>query len=121
MFIFLDVNIFFIYSIIIALILSIILFLITFFLTIKLETIEKNSSYECGFLPFGDSWLKFEVKYYLIGILYIIFDLELIYMLPWIIYYFFLNWYGIIIFFVFFTLLTLGFIYEWIKGALQWN
>lgn len=121
MFLILDHKIILGWSFFIALLLSSILVLITFFLTTKNETFEKNSSYECGFSPFGDSRLKFEIKYYLVGILYIIFDLELVFLLPWVLFHFTINWYGFCILFIFLNILTLGFIYEWYKGALQWN
>lgn len=121
MFLLLDHKLIFGWSFLIALILSSILILITFFLTITNETFEKNSSYECGFSPFGDSRLKFEIKYYLVGILYIIFDLELVFLLPWILFHFNINWFGFFILLIFLNILTLGFIYEWYKGALQWN
>lgn len=108
-------------NLLISVILVSLLFFITFLLTKQSETIEKNSSYECGFSPFGDSRLKFEIKYYLVGILYIIFDLELIFLLPWILFHFQFNWYAFFILSLFLIILTLGFIYEWFKGALQWN
>lgn len=121
MFLIINHHFIFFWSILIALFLSIILLIITFFFTNRNETFEKNSSYECGFSPFGDSRLKFEIKYYLIGILYIIFDLELIFLLPWILGHFYINWIGFVTLMIFLTILTLGFIYEWYKNALQRN
>jgi NADH-quinone oxidoreductase subunit A len=82
---------------------------------------EKNSSYECGFEPFDDARILFDVKFYLVGLLFIIFDLELIFLYPWSISLSYINFYGFwsMIFFLF--LLTLGFIYEWINDALVWS
>lgn len=85
------------------------------------EDIEKISSYECGFQPFEDSRNKFNIKYYLIAILFIIFDLELIFLVPWVLT---LNSCGIVSFWimlVFLFILTVGFVYEWKIGALEWD
>ena len=84
--------------------------------------IEKASSYECGFNPFSDSRIKFEIRFYLVGILFIIFDLEITFLFPWLLVVIddltFLNGLGM---FVFILLLLLGFIYELAKGALDWE
>lgn len=82
MFLLLNYRVLFALNFVISIVLVTVLFLITLLLTTQSETFEKNSSYECGFSPFGDSRIKFEVKYYLVGILYIIFDLELVFLLP---------------------------------------
>jgi NADH-quinone oxidoreductase subunit A len=102
---------------------SLLLFSISFFFVYQSIEIEKVSSYECGFSPFGDSRTKFEIRFYIIGILFIIFDLEIIFLFPWLFIildtnFIFLNCLGI---FLFLFLLTLGFIYELIKGALDWE
>ena len=84
--------------------------------------IEKASSYECGFNPFSDSRVKFEIRFYLVGILFIIFDLEITFLFPWLLVVIddltFLNGIGM---FVFILSLLLGFIYELAKGALDWE
>ena len=68
----------------ICLIVGLLLFFISFFLVYQKPTIEKVSAYECGFNPFGDARNKFEIRYYLVAILFIIFDLELLFLFPWI-------------------------------------
>lgn len=82
---------------------------------------EKLSSYECGFEPFGDARLPFDVRYYLIAILFIIFDLETAFLVPWAVVFRQLGWFGMIVMGIFLGLLTIGFIYEWKKGALEWE
>ncbi len=82
---------------------------------------EKNSPYECGFEPFGDSRSKFDVRFYLISILFIIFDLEIAFLFPWAVVLDVLNWDSFIAMGLFLLLLTVGFIYEWFKGALEWE
>ncbi len=82
---------------------------------------EKLSAYECGFNPFGDARMKFDVRYYLVSILFIIFDLEVAFLFPWAIT---LGTMGVFAFWsmmVFLGVLTIGFIYEWKKGALEWE
>lgn len=82
---------------------------------------EKISVYECGFDPFEDTRKIFNIRYYLIAILFILFDLEFIYLLPWIFVYYRQDFESICHFFFFLFLLTLGFLYEWKIGALNWN
>jgi NADH-quinone oxidoreductase subunit A len=82
---------------------------------------QKLSSYECGFDPFDDARLKFDVRYYLVGILFIIFDLEIAFLFPWSISLKMLGVFGFWSMMFFLGLLTVGFIYEWKKGALQWE
>lgn len=81
---------------------------------------EKLTIYECGFTPFEDARIKFEVKYFLVAILFIIFDLEISFLFPWsIIVNKFIS-FGFFVLFIFLFVLTLGFIYEWFFGALDW-
>ena len=82
---------------------------------------NKNSTYECGFDPFDDSRSRFEVKFYLVAILFIIFDLEIIFLFPWAITFKELGLFGFLSMMFFLLVLTIGFIYEWTKGALDWN
>ena len=82
---------------------------------------DKNSTYECGFDPFDDSRSRFEVKFYLVAILFIIFDLEIIFLFPWAITFKELGLFGFLSMMFFLLILTRGFIYEWTKGALDWN
>jgi NADH-quinone oxidoreductase subunit A len=82
---------------------------------------EKLSSYECGFEPFEDSRLKFDVRYYLVAILFIIFDLEIAFLFPWAVSLGAIGTFGILAMGVFLAVLVVGFIYEWKKGALEWD
>ena len=82
---------------------------------------EKLSSYECGFPPFDDSRSPFDVRYYLVAILFVIFDLETAFLVPWAVVFRELGWFGLISMGMFLLLLTVGFIYEWKKGALEWE
>ena len=82
---------------------------------------EKNSPYECGFEAFEDARMKFDVRYYLVAILFIIFDLEIAFLFPWAVVLDELGWAGIASMSIFLGLLVVGFIYEWKKGALEWE
>ena len=83
--------------------------------------VEKNAPYECGFEAFEDARMKFDVRYYLVAILFIIFDLEMSFLFPWAITSGDLGLYGYWSMMVFLGVLTVGFIYEWKKGALEWD
>lgn len=82
---------------------------------------EKLSAYECGFHPFEEPRQNFNVRFYLVSIIFMVFDLEIIFLFPWVISFNFLNWFGYIVVIVFLIILTIGFIYEWLKGALVWE
>ncbi|MCI0517018.1 MAG: NADH-quinone oxidoreductase subunit A [Woeseiaceae bacterium] len=82
---------------------------------------EKLSPYECGFEPFEDSRMKFDVRYYLVAILFIIFDLEIAFLFPWAVSLDVVGAFGIIAMGIFLALLVVGFAYEWKKGALEWD
>jgi NADH-quinone oxidoreductase subunit A len=82
---------------------------------------EKLSAYECGFDPFEDARIKFDVRFYLVAILFIIFDLEVAFLFPWAITLGKIGAYGFWSMMVFLGVLTIGFIYEWKKGALEWE
>jgi NADH-quinone oxidoreductase subunit A len=82
---------------------------------------EKLSPYECGFEAFEDARMKFDVRYYLVAILFILFDLEIAILFPWAIVLQEIGWFGLIAMFVFLAILVVGFIYEWMKGALEWE
>ena len=82
---------------------------------------EKTSTYECGFEPFDDTRGKFEVKFYLVAILFIIFDLEIIFLFPWAVAFQEIGMFGFWSMMFFLFVLTVGFLYEWLKGALDWN
>ena len=82
---------------------------------------EKLSIYECGFEPFEDSRMKFDVRYYLVAILFILFDLEITFLFPWAAVLQDIGWFGFWAMVMFLALLVIGFIYEWKKGALEWE
>ena len=82
---------------------------------------EKLSAYECGFNPFDDARMKFDVRFYLVAILFIIFDLEVAFLFPWAVAFGALGWFGFWSMMIFLGVLTVGFIYEWKKGALEWE
>jgi NADH-quinone oxidoreductase subunit A len=82
---------------------------------------EKLSPYECGFDPFEDARIRFDVRYYLVAILFIIFDLEVAFLFPWAVSLGDIGVFGFWSMVVFLAVLTIGFIYEWKKGALEWE
>ena len=82
---------------------------------------EKLSPYECGFEPFEDARVRFDVRYYLVAILFIIFDLEVAFLFPWAVSLADIGVFGFWSMIVFLGVLTIGFIYEWMKGALEWE
>ncbi|MDA8110151.1 MAG: NADH-quinone oxidoreductase subunit A [Betaproteobacteria bacterium] len=82
---------------------------------------EKLSPYECGFEAFEDARMKFDVRYYLVAILFILFDLEIAFLFPWAVVLKDLGTFGFVSMMVFLGILVVGFIYEWMKGALEWE
>ncbi len=82
---------------------------------------EKLSPYECGFEAFEDARMKFDVRYYLIAILFILFDLEIAFLFPWAIVLNEIGMFGFAAMMVFLSILVVGFVYEWKKGALEWE
>ena len=82
---------------------------------------EKLSPYECGFEPFDDARRKFDVRFYLVAILFIIFDLEVAFLFPWAVSLSDIGIFGFLSMLGFLAVLTVGFIYEWCKGALEWE
>ncbi|UCE76880.1 MAG: NADH-quinone oxidoreductase subunit A [Gammaproteobacteria bacterium] len=82
---------------------------------------EKNSPYECGFEAFEDSRMRFDVRYYLVAILFIIFDLEIAFLFPWAVVLDDIGMFGYLAMMLFLGILVIGFIYEWKKGALEWE
>jgi NADH:ubiquinone oxidoreductase subunit 3 (subunit A) len=110
------------YYLIIILILSSVLVFISMLLVARTYDIEKNSAYECGFHPFEDTRSRFDVRFYLVAILFIVFDLEVAFLFPWVVVSnksigFFEHF--MVLFFL--ATLLVGFYYEWQKGALDWE
>lgn len=94
---------------------------IPYIVALKRPDAEKLSAYECGFEAFGDARGKFDVRFYLVAILFIIFDLEIAFLFPWAVALGDIGLFGFWSMMVFLGVLTLGFIYEWNKGALEWE
>jgi len=92
-----------------------------FLIAVKNPDPEKVSAYECGFDPFDDARMKFDVRFYLVAILFIIFDLEVAFLFPWAVAFKGVGWFGFWAMMIFLGVLTIGFIYEWRKGALEWD
>lgn len=107
--------------IIFSLILSCIIVLASYIFSLKNGDIEKLSIYECGFDPLGDSRQKFEVRFFLVGIIFIIFDLEISFLFPWSLVLSYINIFGYWSMMVFLIILTVGLIYEYLKGGLEWE
>jgi|TARA_Y100000994_G_scaffold110861_1_gene91122 NADH-quinone oxidoreductase subunit A len=105
----------------IALGLSIGFIVMNFLFSPKNPDPEKLSAYECGFEPFSDSRMEFDVRFYLVAILFIIFDLEIAFLFPWAISLGKIGILGFTSMMIFLFILTVGFIYEWKKGALDWE
>ena len=106
---------------VIALGLSVLFIVLNFILSPKKPDPEKLSAYECGFEPFNDSRIQFDVRFYLVAILFIIFDLEIAFLFPWAITLGNIGLLGFCSMMIFLFILTVGFIYEWKKGALDWE
>ena len=105
----------------IALGLGIILLLAAAVIAIRNPDPEKVSAYECGFNAFDDARMKFDVRFYLVSILFIIFDLEIAFLFPWAVAFQDISMIGFWSMMVFLFILTIGFVYEWRKGALEWE
>lgn len=105
----------------VAIALSIVMVLLPFVLSKLKPDTEKLSQYECGFEAFGDSRGEFDVRFYLVSILFIIFDLEVAFLFPWAVSLGNIGLVGFWSMMIFLAVLTIGFIYEWNKGALEWE
>ena len=102
-----------------SVILSLIIFVLSFLVSQKADDREKLTAYECGFNPFEDSRNEFDVRFYLVAILFLIFDLEISFLFPFIASFHCINFVGLYSMFFFLFILTVGFVYEWQKGALD--
>ncbi len=92
-----------------------------FALAFKAPDSEKLSAYECGFKAFDDARMKFDIRFYLVSLLFIIFDLEVAFLFPWAIAFKDVGLFGFWAMIIFLGVLTIGFVYEWNKGALEWD
>ena len=106
--------------IVIGFIISLIIVSVSYLLISRSKDIEKLSAYECGFHPFSDARIKFEIKFYLVSILFIIFDIEISMLFPFGLTISLNNYFGFWSMFIFLLILLVGFVYEWLKGALDW-
>ncbi len=105
----------------IALAISGALLVAPFLIAYRQPDAEKLSAYECGFAAFDDARMKFDVRFYLVAILINIFDLEVAFLFPWAVAFKSVGWFGFWSMMVFLSVLTIGFVYEWKKGALEWD
>jgi NADH-quinone oxidoreductase subunit A len=105
----------------VALVIGIGLLVIPFIVAYRNPDPEKLSPYECGFAPFDDARMTFDARFYLVAILFIIFDLEVAFLFPWAVVFGDIGWFGFWSVMIFLAVLTIGFIYEWRKGALEWD
>jgi len=109
------------YFFVLSLLLSVVIMVLSNFLSLSVQSNEKLSSYECGFNPFNDCMRKFDIQFYLVAILFIIFDLEISFLFPWSVNLSSFDFFGFFIVSLFLFILTLGFIYEWKQGVLDWS
>lgn len=100
---------------------ALIALLLPVFIAPKKPYSEKMSPYECGFEAFDDAHSKFDIRFYLVAILFIIFDLEVAFLFPWVMAFSSIGLFGFFSMMLFLLVLTVGFIYEWKKGALEWE
>ena len=105
----------------VALIIGLALTVAPFLVAYRAPDPEKLSAYECGFNAFDDARMKFDIRFYLVSILFIIFDLEVAFLFPWAVSFSKIGMFGFWSMMVFLAVLTIGFIYEWKKGALEWD
>ena len=101
--------------------LSLVLLIVPFVVAYKAPDAEKLSAYECGFAAFDDARMKFDVRFYLVSLLFIIFDLEVAFLFPWAVSFRDIGAFGFWSMMTFLGVLTIGFVYEWKKGALEWD
>ncbi len=105
----------------VALLITLALMIAPFIVAVNNPDPEKLSAYECGFNAFDDARMKFDVRFYLVAILFIIFDLEIAFLFPWAVAFNKIGVFGFWSMMVFLGILTVGFIYEWRKGGLEWD
>jgi len=105
----------------VALAIVLILMTVPFVIAVSNPDPEKVSAYECGFNAFDDARMKFDIRYYLVAILFIIFDLEVAFLFPWAVAFKEIGVFGFWSMIIFLAVLTIGFVYEWRKGALEWD
>ena len=107
--------------VVVAALISGALLIVPFLVAYRAPDTEKLSPYECGFPPFDDARMRFDARFYLVSLLFIIFDLEVAFLFPWAIVFHDLGALGFWSMMMFLAVLTIGFVYEWNKGALEWD
>ena len=105
----------------VAALIGLALLIAPFIVAVKNPDPEKLSAYECGFDAFDDARMQFDIRFYLVAILFIIFDLEVAFLFPWAVAFGHLGWFGFWSMMAFLGVLSIGFAYEWRKGALEWD
>ncbi|MHA1166009.1 MAG: NADH-quinone oxidoreductase subunit A [Alphaproteobacteria bacterium] len=105
----------------VALVIGLAMMAMPFMIAVSNPDPEKNSAYECGFKAFDDARMKFDVRFYLVALLFIIFDLEVAFLFPWAVAFKDVGSMGYWAVMIFLGILTIGFVYEWRKGALEWD
>ena len=105
----------------VALVIALALMIAPFIVAVRNPDPEKVSAYECGFAAFDDARMKFDVRFYLVCLLFIIFDLEIAFLFPWAVSLDAIGGFGLASMGIFLGVLVVGFIYEWKKGALEWD
>lgn len=108
------------FFLILTILIGVVLFGLSFITVPKNFNLEKISAYECGFQPFISA-ISFEVKYYIVALLFLIFDLEVVILMPFTVSVGLIGIFGYTVMLIFFLILTIGFIYEWAIGGLEWN
>ena len=109
------------YFIVLSLALGLVIMVFSLLLSKSLPDLEKNSSYECGFEPFEDARNQFDVRFYIVAILFIIFDVEVLYLFPWVVCLKEIGSFGFWMMYIFLMVLAIGFVYEFFRGALEWQ
>ena len=100
---------------------GVLLLVLTTILGPRLQFAEKQEPFECGERPIVSPYQRFNVKYYMVAVSFIIFDVEMVFLYPWAVVFEGLGWYGFVAMFVFIFMLAVGLAYEWMKGGLDWN
>lgn len=106
---------------VISFVIVLVLLVISYSVSSKNITDEKASAYECGFEPFDESRKTFDIQFYIVGVLFLIFDLEIAFLFPWALSLSYIGLFGFWVMCIFILFLTIGFVYEWQRGALDWS
>lgn len=104
-----------------SMLISFVLLLLAYIVSPKRINVEKTSAYECGFEPFDESKKSFDIQFYIVGVLFLIFDLEVAFLFPWSVGLQNAGLFGFWVVIVFYFLINIGFFYEWQRGALDWS